>query len=449
MDKLLQLKQAREAVLAEAIAKAEALTDASTDEDRKAIEALEAQVDKYDKDIEAEQARLDHIDALRAKQAQPMPTVTGGTCSTHVDASIPSVWSVPAQAKDPNEGKFKNLGEQLVAVVEAARGGGRIDPRLRAATGMSESVGSDGGFLVQQDFAGTLLQTLFQTGILLSRARRVTVGPNANGLRWTAVNETSRVDGSRWGGIKAYWAAEAGSKTKSAPALRQIQLNLKKLIGLCYATDELLQDATALESLIRTWFPEEIGFRLDDAMINGTGAGMPLGVLVSPALISVAKETGQTAATIVAENVEKMYARMPASSIPSAVWHINQNCWPQIFQLHHAIGTGGVPMFMLPGSIPDAPFGALLGRPILPIEQCQACGTLGDILFVDWSQYQVIDKGGIQSDFSIHVKFTYDESCFRWVYRVDGQPIWASALTPFKGGATNTISPYIALAART
>jgi HK97 family phage major capsid protein len=73
-------------------------------------------------------------------------------------------------------------------------------------------------------------------------------------------------------------------------------------------------------------------------------------------------------------------------------------------------------------------------------------GTVGDIILVDLSQYLLIDKGGIQTAASIHVRFVFDESCLRVILRVDGQPIWNSALTPYKG--SNTLSPYVALATR-
>ena len=104
-------------------------------------------------------------------------------------------------------------------------------------------------------------------------------------------------------------------------------------------------------------------------------------------------------------------------------------------------------MFVPAGGLPNAPAGTLLGRPIVPIEQCQTLGTVGDIILADLSQYVIADKGGLESASSIHVRFVYDESVFRFVYRVDGQPIWNSALTPFL--SANTLSPFVALASRT
>ncbi|MFC2076634.1 phage major capsid protein [candidate division KSB1 bacterium] len=347
---------------------------------------------------------------------------------------------------DPH--RFTSLGEQLTAVHRAAvQKEVPVDSRLKTrATGMSESVPSEGGFLVQTDFAEGLLKRLYDNAVILPSCRRITVSSNSNRVAVNAIDETSRADGSRWGGVQAYWADEAATKTKSKPKFRRMELVLEKLIGLCYATDELLADSSALESVINDAFTEEFDFRIQDAIINGAGAGQPLGVMNAGCLVSVAKESGQAAGTLLAENVEKMFSRMWARSIPKAVWYINQDVWPQIFQLYHTVGDGGVPMYIEPGRLPEAPHGALLGRPIRPIEQCQTLGTVGDVIFADFSQYVIAQKGGMEAASSIHVQFTTDETAFRFVLRIDGQPAWNSALTPFKG--SNTLSPFVTLATR-
>jgi HK97 family phage major capsid protein len=86
------------------------------------------------------------------------------------------------------------------------------------------------------------------------------------------------------------------------------------------------------------------------------------------------------------------------------------------------------------------------GRPVITIEQCAALGDAGDIILADFGEYMLADKGGVQMASSMHVMFTTDEMVFRFIYRVDGQPIWNSALTPFKGAGT--LSPFVTLAAR-
>ena len=97
---------------------------------------------------------------------------------------------------------------------------------------------------------------------------------------------------------------------------------------------------------------------------------------------------------------------------------------------------GGAPVFRAA----DLPKMTLFGRPIIVCEQCQSLGTAGDVILADLSQYLCITKGGMQTAQSIHVRFIYDETVFRFVYRVDGQPMWSSALTPYKG--SDTIGPF-------
>jgi len=289
------------------------------------------------------------------------------------------------------------------------------------------------------------LQEVFQTGILAPRCRRISISGNSNGIKINGVDETSRAS-TRSGGIIGYWKDEAAQKTASKPKFRQIELTLHKLIGLCYATDELLSDASALEGFIRQAFAAEFGFLLDDAIIRGSGAGQPLGILNAGCLVTVTKEAQQQADTIVWENVVKMYARLFAGSRPNAVWLINQAAEAQLMQMAMSVGTGGVPVYLPAGGASQSPYATLFGRPVIAIEQCSALGDVGDIIFGDFNGYIIAEKGGIESAMSIHVKFDYDESVFRFVLRVDGQPVRASSLTPYKG--SDALSHFVTLAAR-
>jgi HK97 family phage major capsid protein len=323
--------------------------------------------------------------------------------------------------------------------------GSKFVGSMKAPTGLQEGIPSEGGFLVGTDRASGLLGRVYNVGQLIQRADMVGISAGSNGMSFYAEDETSRANGSRRGGIRAYWAAEAEEKTASQPKFREMELKLRKAIGLVYATDELLADANALESWIMQNLPEELSFVVEDSMINGSGVGMPLGILNSGATVSVAKETGQAAATIVAENISKMWARRWLGG-RNYVWLYNQDVEPELDNLALAVGTGGSLVYMPPGGLSQAPYGSIKGAPAIPVEYCATLGTVGDLMLVDLSQYQMIDKGGVMSDSSIHVRFIYDETVFRFVYRVDGQPKWDAALTPFKG--TNTVSPFVTLATR-
>jgi HK97 family phage major capsid protein len=348
------------------------------------------------------------------------------------------------EVKD-NGPKWKNgMGEMLQAVVNAATGRG-VDSRLvKNQLGANEGLPSEGGFLIETDHSPELIKRTYETAAVASRCRRNPVSGNRITVNY--VNETSRVTGSRMGGLRGYWINEAGTLTPTMPTLGQMELKLKKLGGLFYSTEELLADQTALQSFVNESFPEEFAWLLDDAILNGNGAINPLGLANAPCTINVAAEAAQPAGTIVYENVLKMWSRMWAKSRANSVWFINQDCEPQLATMGLVIGAGGIPVYMPAGGVSGTPYSTLFGRPVIPIEQCATCGTVGDIILADMSQYQLIDKGGIQTAESIHVAFLTDQRAFRFIYRVDGQPRWASALTPANG--TNTLSPFVRLATR-
>jgi len=349
-----------------------------------------------------------------------------------------------------SRGVYASFGEQLRDVANASRPGGdtrAIDRlmKVQASSGSNEAIPSDGGFLIQPSFSYELLKKSVQVSVLQPRCMNMGVSTNSNSITLPLVDESSRANGSRWGGIQSYWTTEGEKLTGSKPKIRSQTLELNKLTGLCYASDELLQDSAVAGQVISNGFASELAFKTDDAIINGNGAGMPMGILNSPALVVVPKQAGQTAKTILFENIVDMYSRLVASSDANAVWLINKDVLPQLFTMVLAAGTGGVPVFMPAGGASGQPFMTLFGKQVIPIEQAHTLGTVGDILLVNLNEYLWVDKG-IQQASSIHVRFEYMEQVFRFSKRCDGQPLWNLPLTPYKGA--NTLSPFVALATR-
>jgi len=391
----------------------------------------------------AANSALSQIDDL--EQMIALEERTQGALDKSKSSNPPDKANLDTKTDQEKRDSFASPGEFYQAVIRAGSPGGAVDPRLstRAASGLNEGIPSDGGFLVDQEMATGILKETWDTGMILPMINKLTLSGNKNGLKTNGLDETSRVNGSRAGGIVAYWKGEAAEKTASKPKFRQIDLSLNKLIGLCYATDELLDDAQALAQTINEGFRDEFNFKITDAIYRGTGAGMPLGILNSGCVVTVGAEAGQGSGTILFENVQNMWSRILAPSRPNAIWTINQDCEPQLGRMSLAVGTGGVPVYMPAGGASASPYATLFGRPVVPIEQAESVGTKGDIMLSDFSKYKAIDKGGIQNDVSIHVRFVYDEQVFRFVYRFDGQPILGSAITPYKG--TNTLSHFVAL----
>ena len=331
-------------------------------------------------------------------------------------------------------------GEFFQAVKQAALEPYNTDKRLYSkASGLNEAVPQEGGFLVQQDIASDIFEYMWGVGSVLSQFNAMPVGPGFNGTKIPAIDETARSDGERWGGVLGYWLAEASTATATKPNFRQISLDLKKVAALVYATDELLADATMLESWITNAVPTELRFKVEDAIIDGDGVGKPLGIIQSGALISA---TRADASKVADEDISGMWAhRYPG--VNDYVWFVNQSVMPQLY----AMTVGNFPVYQPPGGFSQAQYGTLFGRPVIENVYCPYLGTVGDILLASPSQYALITKGGIESASSMHVKFDAFEMAFRFMFRVDGQPLWASYVTAYDG--TNTISPFVALAATT
>jgi HK97 family phage major capsid protein len=336
-------------------------------------------------------------------------------------------------------------GEFFMAVKNAALYPGREDPRLRPlkvrdATGTSEGVPAEGGYLLQPSVAPGILERMYTTGQILKRIAKDPIGANSNSMAYNGVDETSRADGSRHGGILGYWLSEGGTKIATKPKFYQFDLKLKKVAALCYATDEQLMDTTNLESWLSRVVPEELRFMAEDAIYEGNGVGKPLGFLLSPCLISVLR---QTLATVSYIDIVNMWSRRWAGE-SDYVWLINQDVTPQLDQLYLTSTLPVPPNFVTYGA--DGVM-RMKGKEVIEVEYAQTMGTVGDIVLASLSQYQAITKGDVQTASSIHVAFVTDETAFRFIYRIDGQPSWGSAVTPLHG--SNTQSPFVALATAT
>jgi len=417
--------------------------DATTEVRRAALEKA--------KDLR-EQAELLELQAETAKRMDEsraaMNVTEAATQSVNVrDNREDAPWGVD------NGPVTDAFGEYLGAVRSAfSNRGAEVDPRLRRsmesrASGQNEGMGGDGGFLVDTQFATEIWQRVEAQAVLAPRCTNLPVGANFNGIKIPYVDEESRARGSRWGGIRAYWLAEAATKLASKIGFKRWELSLEKIAALGYVTDELLQDRALMGSLLLQSFSDEIAFEIDNAIFRGPGAGMPLGIMNSGSLITVAKESAQAADSIVWKNVAKMVGKMAAPNFRSATWYIDQTIWAEILTMTTtASGDSGQPLFVPPGRIADAPYGMLYGRPIQVIEHTSAAGEVGDVLFADLSDYILIRKGGLQTAQSIHVKFDTDETAFRTVARVNGAPKWDKPLTLAHGGSS--VSSFVTLAAR-
>ena len=242
-----------------------------------------------------------------------------------------------AEVKRRQRSRFPSLAANLTAIRDAAGRAPRdCDGRLvRAPSGSYEGDGPSGGFLVQTDFAASVIGSVYSEAgsILAAMSDLIVVAGGIGARKFPAVDETSRADGSRWGGLTSYWATEADTVSPSFPRFRNLELSPKKVVAAVKCTNELLEDATLFEAFINRALPAELGFRVDRAILFGTGAGQPLGIINAPATIIAPAETGQATATISAANVQSMYARLPLTSRRTAAWLVGEDAELQLAKL--------------------------------------------------------------------------------------------------------------------
>lgn len=473
IDALRQRKIEIESQLEPLIVANQAILDKQAAEKRDLTADEESTFNKNMQALVAKRKDLDRVNAMITETAAMLESERNGG----------------GRAANPDrKNGFSCLGEMLQAVGKAGRGG-RPDPRLsgifgdfdaqgrfQAAGGsdgaLNEAVPSEGGFLVNADYSDKIYQRSYLTGEITRRCTRQPVSNTSNRLVLRVVDEDSRADGSRMGGVLSYWQNEADTFLSSRPKFRRIELVLNKLTALVYATDELLDDVAALEAWIMQNLPTEINFRTEDSIFQGTGTGQPAGIFNSAAFQALSP--GGTANIITGTDVIAMLAQFwypgmrntiaayssenltpdgggAGPRIPAAAWFVSQSTIPQLFNLQQPMqGSGSaVPAVVLlyhaPGDNPlYGPYGELMGLPVIPTEHNAALGTKGDIVLADLSQVLLADKGAVQAAASMHVRFLYDEMAFRFTYRVDAQTTWKKPLTPKDGGPT--LSPFIGLA---
>lgn len=342
---------------------------------------------------------------------------------------------VPNEAEVPPEtkGQFKSFGEFLKAIADFKTGRTmQLDARLKA---LSEGTDSAGGYLVPEQWAAGIEAKSLEGAIVRPLARKMPMTTDT--LNYPTVKDTAH-SSSVHGGVIAYWTEEAGSKTPAQPTFGNIKLIAKKLTGFTYASDELLEDsAVALEALLLKLFGEAITWYEEEAYWQGSGVGQPFGIINSGALITPFRATANQVAladlgNIMARFNGNLYA-------PSVAWVGNKAILPYLISLGNTIVTwAGIAGQRVPTG--------LFGMPLYFSEHVATLGSVGDIGLYDFDQYVIGDRKGLKVDRSIEYRFSTDETTWRFVKRVDGQPLVDSAFTPKRGG---TQSPFVCLASTT
>ena len=429
------------------------ITETATAEDRDLSAEEQSSFDGHKAKVQNLNAAIER-ETLMAVEEAGLSTAMAGAASlgqptggVHISPS--SIITVEDNAERDDKRGFASFGEYARAVMGASlatRNGSPVDRRLvplaaAPSTFGSESVGADGGVLVPPGFSGEIFRLSLGEDALL---------PMTDDMQIDGNNMTIPKDETTpWGtnGIRAYWQGEGQAGTPTKPVLGAMSLRLKKLLALVPVSDELLSDTSALTSYLPAKVADSIRWKSNEAILFGSGGGVPLGALSGNAVVTVSKDSGQAANTLSASNLANMIARLPPGSFPRAVWLINNDVLPALFTLT----LGNYPIYLPAGAsvggIVSSPYGMLLGRPVMVSQHAKSFSSEGDVLLVDLSYYQAITKAeGVTTATSMHLYFDADAMAFRTTFRMDGQPKITSAISPANG--STTLSPFVKLGAR-
>lgn len=360
----------------------------------------------------------------------------------------------------PKQPVFKSMGELCKAQYKARQGSSRARNMLKAyedeirhksPAGMSEGVAADGGYAVIPEWANEIFSKVKNLPRLLDMTDKQTISGNT--LNIPAINETSLVDGSRGGGIRAYWVAEADPATTSYPAMTQVQAVLNTQVVMVPVTNQLLEDnAYNLDGFLAQKVGEEFTWAEDYAVISGSGTGQPKGIMNQAALVTIAKETSpsQVAASINFPNIRKMWAALYPASRANAVWLANPQVVQQLIGMTFPDANttslfpafGGAISFNAHEEFPLRIF----GKPVIECLMCPDLGLPGDLILCDLKQLTTAEHPGLEVAVSDQVYFTSLQTLFRFVRRYDIRSPWTGTLTDFNNHYA--YSPFVVIASR-
>ena len=417
--------------------------DEITAEERETVVKLTAEARELKQRAETydEVFKLAHeLDAVKAQGDVPV------TAYKSLGEFALSVWAMSTgRAYDPRLEYYawRDPGEpggRIKAVPGMARDGWKAAwAQAPEHKDLVENVGASGGFLVPVEQQTALLQVTGPAAIV--RPRATIVPMRRRQIQWPALDHTNSTAGQPawYGGVVASWVEEAATKSETEPDFRQLTLVASKLVCYTEASDELLDDsAVGLEALLTQLYAGAISWYEEQAFMQGTGVGQPLGVINAGATYPQGRATaGAIGIVDIINMLMHFHGRNPC-------WVISQSAMAQILQLNGPAGNASY--VFIPNAAQGAP-ATLFGYPVFWSEHAPLLGGRGDIGLYDFSMYLVGNRQGSTIAASKEFKFQDDLTSWRAVHRVDGQP-WLSQPIYLADGTTQ-VSPFVVLDAAT
>lgn len=321
-------------------------------EDAAAYAAMEQKV----KDYGAEIARLQEMEAMEQELAKPVNTpLTGKPMST--------------TEKPEKTGRASEAYKQ--AMLTALRTNFR-----QVSNVLSEGVDANGGYLVPEEYDHRLIDILDEENVMRKLGTRITT----SGEHKINIAATKPA---------AAWIEEGGALTFGDATFDQIILDAHKLHVAIKVTEELLYDnAFNLENYIMQQFGKALANAEEDAFINGTGTGQPLGILAATGGADVGV-TAKSATAITADELIDLIYSLKRPYRKSAAFLLNDQTLAAIRKLKDNYGQYLWQPSLQAGE-PDRILGyAAYTSPYFPAVTAGKAA----VAFGDFSYYNIGDRG--------------------------------------------------------
>ena len=411
-----------------------ALLAAAEADSRNLTAEEQAQFDAQDAEFRANEKEIENIkraEEIKAKAGAPMPRIADTASTTGVPAqgatSHTFTGGAPAAHSYANHGFTKGEGEFLLAVMNASTSR-RPDPRLMVnavATYGNEGVGADGAYALPPQFASSLMDAIVPKDSFLNALQPVSTNSN---LLVVPVNAQAYWQNST--GITGAKTAEGAAITASKPAITEVRVPLYKYASLVHVSEETLADIPFMSSWVMREMSNHLRWLLEDAVMNGTGEGAPLGILNAASTIALS-DADSTASSFGAVDLLTMEASLANAS--GAFWVGNPTVLPAIQAMK--TGTAGYPLGVKDITQPASD--GLLGRPFYRSEACPILNVTGDIALVAPGGFIfAVKSGGVQTAATVGFAFDQDLQSFKATLRAGFAPVLSAKVARAKSASS-------------
>lgn len=326
-----------------------------SDEDAKTYAQMEKKVQDYGAEIE----RMETMSAMDAQLSKPTST---------------PITEKPMNGK-PMDGQQAKTGRASNAYREGMLKALRTNFR-QVANVLQEGIDADGGYLVPEEYDSRLIEGLSEENVFRKLATTITT----SGERKINIAATKPA---------AAWIEEGEALTFGDATFAQINLDAHKLHVAVKVTEELLYDnAFGLENYIIRQFAKALANAEEDAFLNGSGVGQPLGLLSEEGGAEIGITTAAVDDITYGEVVRLVYS-LKRPYRKNAAFLCNDQT---IAYLRTLTDTTGRPLWR--DSLEDGEPGRILGfkvytSPYFPV----MTAGLPAIAFGDFSYYNIGDRG--------------------------------------------------------